>query len=138
MLKEAGELRLLRADEREVLLDLPRRHTMTCMATSARKQRPTFLENTRCALLGDAFQCAVVAYLLQHHLFELGYLPRLLSVAEMRNTSLPVEVSNLTDPEQMVMLAKAHLSGADSEAVTCGWTAVSSCPAAVGRDALLT
>jgi hypothetical protein len=86
---------------------------MTCMPTSARKQRPGELEDLRRALLGDSFQCCVVAWLLQHHLVDSGYLPALLSVESMRNLKLPLAVAELTEQEQEVALVKAHLAGAD-------------------------
>ena len=86
---------------------------MTCLPTSARKQRPGILEDTRRALLGDSFQCCVVAWLLQHHLCDLGYMPTLLSIEAMRNLKLPLAVEELTADEQQVLLVKAHLAGAD-------------------------
>ena len=105
--------RTLNSEEREVLLDFRKRHTITCMATRARKVEPQQLEDERCGLLGDSFSCGSVAYLLQHLFVLHGYMPRLLSMAEMRSPSTEEAVRELEAEELAVRLAQSHIVQAD-------------------------
>ena len=108
VLVEKGVRRTLNATEREQLLDFLPRHTLTTMATRARSGNPAQLELARCSLLGDTFACGVVAFLLQHLLFQLGYMSRLLSIDEMRGTALAASVGSLSRAQQEIELARAH------------------------------
>ena len=51
-------------------------HTFNCQKTSARKSDPRTWELTRCSLIGNSFQCNVVAWLLGHGLYSLQVLAR--------------------------------------------------------------
>ena len=66
-------------------MDFPRHHTATAMRTRARKATPQLLEDTRCALIGNSFQCGVVAWLLAHWATAAGDLEGGPSVDEMRS-----------------------------------------------------
>ena len=105
--------RTLCADEREVLLDFKRRHTMTCMHTGARKAAPHALELTHCGLLGDTFSCGVVAWILRHLFHAEGYLDRVRTVAEMRQPSRGETTTRVLEQELPLRLAQAHISQAD-------------------------
>ena len=72
LLNDDQGLHTATADERELLLDLGKRHTITCMPTSARKGSPRALEYARFKLLGDSFQCAVMTHLMQPLMVHLG------------------------------------------------------------------
>ena len=54
------------AKELESSLQFLSHHTATAMVTSARKQTPQRLEQTRCSLLSSSFCCAVIAWLVTH------------------------------------------------------------------------
>ena len=105
--------RTLSADEREVLLDFKRRHTLACMHTGARKAAPQALELTRCGLLGDTFSCGVVAWVLQHLFHAEGYLDRVRTVEEMRMPSRGEPVQHIPEEELPMRLAQAHISQAN-------------------------
>ena len=113
LLHENGLARTPSANERELLLDYTPFHTMTAMPTRARKQEPKALEMLRCQLLGDSFACLPVAFLLQHWLVDVGFMPRQLSTSEMRNDSLCSSVESLPTAEQARLLAQGHISGSD-------------------------
>ena len=55
-----------RAVEREVLMGFRRGHTVPCASSSAAKSHPERFEALRRSLLGNSFQCEVVAWLLSH------------------------------------------------------------------------
>jgi len=105
----SGFLRPPTALEREVLLDFEPRHTMTCLPTSARKQKALLLEDSRCSLLGNSFSCAVVAWLIAHWAVAEDLLPFVPTVADMRRqfatglwedsvVGAPIVRSNLSSP----------------------------------------
>ncbi|CAK0903887.1 unnamed protein product, partial [Prorocentrum cordatum] len=71
--------------ERELLLDFLPGHTITARVTRARKLEKHELEATRCSLLGNSFQCVVVAWILSHWAVKFGYLHAVPSVVEMRD-----------------------------------------------------
>ena len=81
-----NQLISLNSEERELLVDVRRRHTITCLPTRARKGSTVALEDLRCAMLGDSFICACIAFVLQHALMLDGPVPELQAVAEMRAT----------------------------------------------------
>ena len=103
----------MNADEREVLLDFKRRHTITCLPTRFRKEAPAALESLRCGLLGDSFSCGVVAFLMQHLLHAHGFMPRLLTVAGMRAPATLERVHQWTPHELELRLAQSHIVQAD-------------------------
>ena len=113
MLSERGALRLPTADERELLMDFPGRHTMTALPTKARKSSPKLLEDLRKSLIGDSFQCSAVALLLAPMLVGHRLLAAPLLVADMRSSPSVASVASVRESEQLSLLAKAHLAGAD-------------------------
>lgn len=54
------------AEERELIVDFPLRHTIILGPTSWRKESKTKLEIQRCELIGNLFQCGVLPWLLGH------------------------------------------------------------------------
>ena len=113
VLKDNVGYRTLNSEERELLMDFKRRHIITCMPTRARKASPVALEDERCAVLGDLFSCARVAFVLQHALDLDGLMPRLQTVAEMRQ-ALPQECHpELSRDEMQYRLAQVHTAQAD-------------------------
>ena len=87
VLQADGFMRPPTSNEREVLLDFEPRHTITCLPTSARKQRPQELEDLRCSLLGNSFACAVVAWILAHWAQPAGLIANVPSIQTMRAKS---------------------------------------------------
>ena len=75
MISGAGGPRLPSAEERELLLDFPARHSLVCRPTSARKAGPSALSQCRMSLLGNSFQCGVVAWLIGHWAVQEELLP---------------------------------------------------------------
>ncbi|CAK0839771.1 unnamed protein product, partial [Prorocentrum cordatum] len=71
--------------ERELLLDFLPGHTIAARVTRARKLEKHELEATRCSLVGNSFQCLVVAWILSHWAVKFGYLHTVPSVVEMRD-----------------------------------------------------
>ena len=113
LLWENGCARSPSANERELLLDFAPYHTMTALPTRARKEAVKSLEILRCQLLGDSFACLPVAFLLQHWLVAVEFMPRLLSTGEMRDDALPRSATDLSCNEQARLLAQGHISGSD-------------------------
>ena len=113
ILCDDGQWRTLNATERELLLDFKPRHTMTCMATKARKYCPQALEDLRCGLLGDSFSCGVVAWLLQPLLLSNGYVKDRKTVVEMRRPTKDAMVSRMNDDDAALNLAQAHVLQCD-------------------------
>ena len=81
-----GELRTPTSTEREALMDFEPLHTVTCLPTSARKQKAAELERVRCSLIGNSFQCGTVAWIVAHWAVRWGYLDSVPSPEEMRRS----------------------------------------------------
>ncbi|CAK0802495.1 unnamed protein product, partial [Prorocentrum cordatum] len=82
--------------ERELLLDFLPGHTITARVTRARKLEKADLECCRCALLGNSFQCVVVAWVLAHWAQRAGYLAEIPSVGQMRETGGDATIADAT------------------------------------------
>ncbi|CAK0796360.1 unnamed protein product, partial [Prorocentrum cordatum] len=82
--------------ERELLLDFLPGHTITARVTRARKLEKADLECCRCALLGNSFQCVVVAWVLAHWAQRAGYLTEIPSARQMRETGGGATVADAT------------------------------------------
>ena len=65
-------------------MDFPLRHTLTLGPTSWRKDAKTKLEVQRCELLGNSFQCGVVAWLVGHWAVEAKFLEHVPTPGQMR------------------------------------------------------
>jgi hypothetical protein len=113
VLKEGDRYRSLNSEERELLMDVRRRHTITCLPTRARKGSPVALEDLRCAMLGDSFSCACIAFALQHALLLDGLVPELQTVAEMRAPQAKGHALVLRREGMQYRLAQAHIAQAD-------------------------
>ncbi|CAK0812662.1 unnamed protein product, partial [Prorocentrum cordatum] len=79
---QGGALEPADSFEREMLMDFPPGHTATARATRFRKLAE--LEVVRCALLGNSFQCGVVAWIVAHWAHRHGYLDSVPTMAEAR------------------------------------------------------
>ncbi|CAK0842773.1 unnamed protein product, partial [Prorocentrum cordatum] len=79
---QGGALEPADSFEREMLMDFPPGHTATARATRFRKLAE--LEVVRCALLGNSFQCGVVAWIVAHWAHRRGYLDSVPTMAEAR------------------------------------------------------
>ena len=79
----------LPSQARELLLHFRKDHTFPCLRTADRKANPMLHEDTRLSLLGNSFQCAVVAFLSSHLLAARGYLARPASAAELADPAIP-------------------------------------------------
>ena len=83
-LSRGTERRILNAEEREGLMDLGYRHTITCLRTRSRKTEPRKLEDTRCRLLGRGLQALLVAVVVQTWLLNKRFISSIDSVARLR------------------------------------------------------
>ena len=81
----------LPSQARELLLHFRKDHTFPCLRTADRKANPMRHEDTRLSLLGNSFQCAVVAFLSSHLLAARGYLARPASAAELADPAIPLQ-----------------------------------------------
>ncbi|CAK0818913.1 unnamed protein product [Prorocentrum cordatum] len=79
---QGGALEPADSFEREMLMDFPPGHTATARATRFRKLAE--LEVVRCALLGNSFQCGVVAWIVAHWAHRHGYLDTVPTITEAR------------------------------------------------------
>ena len=73
---------------REVLLHFRPDHTYLAMKTQDRKNNPVAFEDLRCSLLGNSFQCGVVAYLTGQLLFQRGFLSRLPTASDLADPAV--------------------------------------------------
>jgi hypothetical protein len=73
MIVEKDMLRPLSANEREVLLGLPRGHTLDPLPAAVRRDK-VLCEDLRCKLLGNAFSCPAVSLVVGPWLASLGLL----------------------------------------------------------------
>eukprot|EP00973_Karenia_brevis_P048806 6769589-Karenia_brevis.AAC.1 len=65
-------------------MDFPGHHTCTALPTRDRKVTPDHLDSVRCSLIGNSFQCGVVAWLLQHWGRAAELIDEIQDVADMR------------------------------------------------------
>ena len=79
------------AEELERSLQFQTHHAASGMATSARKQKPYRLEQTRVALLSGSICCAVVAWLVDHCSKASGYLTAIPDLLSLRSCSVSAE-----------------------------------------------
>ena len=79
------------AKELENSLQFLTYHTATAMATSARKQKPHRLEQTRISLLSGSFCCAVVVWLVAHWGKASGYLTTIPDLLSLRSCTVSAE-----------------------------------------------
>jgi hypothetical protein len=94
MVVEKGKLRPLLANEREVLLGLPRGHTLDPLPSALRRDKQA-CEDIRCELLGNAFSCPAVALVVGPWLASVGLLSEAPSPKQCRG--------ELSEKEEKVM-----------------------------------
>jgi hypothetical protein len=110
------------AEERELLMDFPLRHTITLAPTSWRKEAKHKLEVQRCELLGNSFQCGVLAWLLGHWAVKAHLLEQVPSVEQMRDQApghrrMPTNSANSPHrPWNLQPSRSSHVSPMDSSA----------------------
>ena len=82
-----GRLEPPNADERERLMGFTSGHTIPARSSSQAKHNKLEFEYARRALVGNSFQCDVVAWLLAHLLCQLGLLAAIPSPADLRSAA---------------------------------------------------
>ena len=102
-------------------MDYPPNHTITARATCWRKS--TELDTVRCALVGNSFQCGVVAWLIAHWAVHAGYLTSVPTVLEMRATG-----GGFTASELQVQFAKPDEAGPAVRRADLKAPAAAACP----------
>ncbi|CAK0798723.1 unnamed protein product, partial [Prorocentrum cordatum] len=100
-----------RAVEREVLMGFRRGHTLPCVSSSAAKSHPERYEALRRSLVGNSFQCEVVAWLLSHWAVHHSLLVAVPSLRSLRESSRSWSMGR-------------KLWAGDVEALRCGREAV--------------